>query len=113
MAAMPKSNSAGQREFRKARENGEALADIDGLRGGPSQPRNEVSIPLAVSRSCRHVVRANPQAGYYFFAFRTGISASDVCTENPHVQPELASGASTRPPAGMRLIQQPGRVSVV
>src|SRR5207245_595765 len=43
----------------------------------------------------------------------TGMRANDVCTEKLQVHPELASGASSSPPAGIRLIQQPGRVSVV
>src|SRR5579862_4397607 len=32
--------------------------------------------------------------------------------ENGQVQPELASGMRTIPPAGMMLIQQPGRVTL-
>lgn len=33
--------------------------------------------------------------------------------EYPQVQPELASGMSIIPPAGMMFIQQPGRVTCV
>jgi hypothetical protein len=33
--------------------------------------------------------------------------------EKAQVQPELASGMRSSPPAGMALIQQPGRLTVV
>ena len=38
----------------------------------------------------------------------TGRKAIDVCTAKLHWQPELASGMSSRPEAGIMLIQQPG-----
>lgn len=38
---------------------------------------------------------------------------TEVCNANPQVHPEDASGMRTNPPAGMMLIQQPGRVTPV
>ena len=37
----------------------------------------------------------------------------DVWMGKLHVQPELASGISSRPPAGIMLIQHPGRLTSV
>jgi hypothetical protein len=43
----------------------------------------------------------------------TGRKAMEVWMAKSQVQPELASGARRRPPAGIRFIQHPGRVEVV
>ena len=42
-----------------------------------------------------------------------GRNARDVWMAKLQVHPELASGTSNSPPAGIMLIQQPGRVVVV
>ena len=41
----------------------------------------------------------------------SGIKAIEVCKGKLHVQPLLASGINKRPPAGIVLIQQPGRLT--
>ena len=62
-----------------------------------------------------HVATNKAAEGPHFFpsSLGTAIKPSDVCTGKLHVQPELASGARSMPPAGIRLIQQPGRVVAV
>jgi len=50
---------------------------------------------------------------FHFLLLSLGAKAKEHCMGKAHVQPELASGINSIPPAGMALIQQPGRLTLV
>ena len=68
--------------------------------------------PDALFQSCNELSNRHP-IPYSSSEDLTGKIAKDVWTAKLHVQPELASGIRSKPPAGIMLIQHPGRVIVV